>query len=118
LVAIADGKVIEEANCFSTQEVVTSVLKTLRNVNFEVTSVSVKVGNGVPVYKDLLESLDGALPLKVALDLVSEAGTNKPFKENKRSRRVRRISSAKRIAGRNGKIIPRRNTIAAHNRFQ
>ena len=47
LVAIADGKVIEEANCFSTQEVVTSILKTLRNVNFELTRVSVKVGNGV-----------------------------------------------------------------------
>ena len=108
LVAIADGKVIEEANCFSTQEVVTRILKTLRNVNFEVTRVSVKVGNGIPVYKDLLESLDNALPPKVALKVVGEAGTNKPFKENKRSRRVRHISSAKRIAGRNGKIIPRR----------
>jgi hypothetical protein len=107
LVAIADGKVIEEANCFSTQ-VVTRILKTLRNVNFEVTRVSVKVGNGIPVYKDLLESLDNALPPKVALKVVGEAGTNKSFKENKRSRRVRHISSAKRIAGRNGKIIPRR----------
>jgi hypothetical protein len=118
LVAIADGKVIEEGNCFSTQEVITSILKILRNVNFEVTSVSVKIGNGVPIYKELLEGLDGALPPQVVLEVVSEAGTNKPIKENKRNRGVRHISSAKRIAGRNGKIIPRRKTIAAHNRIQ
>ncbi len=48
MVAIADGKVIEEGNCFSTKEKITSILKILRNINFEVTSVSVKIGNGVP----------------------------------------------------------------------
>jgi len=44
LVAIADGKVIEEANCFSSDEVIGSILKVLRNVRFEVTRVSVKIG--------------------------------------------------------------------------
>ena len=118
LVALADGKVIEEGNCFSTQEVINSILKILRNVNLAVTNVSVKIGNGVPVYKDLLESLDDALPLQVVLEVVGEAGTNKPLKENKRSRRVRHISSATRIAGRVGNIVPRRKIIAAHNRIQ
>jgi hypothetical protein len=48
IVAIADGKVIEEGNCFSSKELITSILKILRNVNFEVASVSCKIGNGVP----------------------------------------------------------------------
>jgi hypothetical protein len=118
LVAVADGKVIEEGNCFSTKELIDSILKVLRNVNFGVTNVSVKIGNGVPVYKELLEDLDGALPPQIILEVVSEAGTNKPLKEKKRSRRVRHISSATRIAERTGNIIPRRKTIAAHNRIQ
>jgi len=118
LVVLADGKVIEEGNCFSSQEVITSILKVLRNVNFEVTDVSVKIGNGVPVYKELLKDLDDALPTQVTLEVVSEAGTNKPLKENKHSRGVRHISSATRIAGRTGNIIPRRRTIAAHSRIQ
>jgi hypothetical protein len=118
LVAVADGKVIEEGNCFSTKELIDSILKVLRNVNFGVTNVSVKIGNGVPVYRELLEDLDDALPPQIILEVVSEAGTNKPLKENKRSRRVRHISSAIRIAGRTGNIVPRRKTIAAHNRMQ
>ena len=99
LVAVADGKVIEEGNCFSTKEVIDSILKVLRNVDFSVISVSVRIGNGVPIHKELLKDLDDALPLQMALEVVSEAGTNKPLKENKRSRGVRHISSATRIAG-------------------
>jgi len=118
LVAVADGKVIEEGNCFSSKEVINSILKILRNVNFAVTSVSVKIGNGVPVYKELLEGLDGALPPQVVLEVVGEAGTNKPLKENKRSRGVRHISSATRIAGRTGNIVPRGKAIEANSRIQ
>jgi len=118
LVAVADGKVIEAGNCFSTKEVIDSILKVLRNVDFAVTSVSVKIGNGVPVYKALLEDLDDALPLQVDLEVVSEAGTNKPLKENKRSRGVRHVSSATCIAGRRGNIVPRRKLIAANCRIQ
>ena len=118
LAVIADGKVIEEGNCFSTQEVINSIIKTIRNVNFSLTSVSVKIGNGVPVYKELLEALDDALPPEVALEVVGEAGTNRPLKENKRSRGIRHISSAIRIAGRTGYVIPRRKAIATNSRIQ
>ncbi len=118
LAALADGKVIEEGNCFSTKELIDSILKIIRNVDFEVTNVSVKMGNGVPIYRELLESLDSTLPPQVVLEVVNEAGTNKPLKENKRSRGVRHITSAKLIAGRVGNIIPRSKTIAAHNRIQ
>jgi hypothetical protein len=118
LVALADGKVIEEGNCFSSEEVVGSIVKILRNVDFAVTRVSVKLGNGVPIYKELLEDLDSALPPEVTIEVVGEAGTNKPLKQNKHSRGVRHISSATRIAGRNGVTIQRVKTIAARNRIQ
>jgi len=118
LVVIADGKVIEESNCFSAHELINSIIKMVRNANFSVTSVSVKIGNGVPVYKEILENLDNALPPQVALEVVSEAGTNRPLNENKRSRKIRHISSAIHIAARTGYIIPRRKTIATNSRIQ
>jgi hypothetical protein len=118
LAVVADGKVIEEGNCYSTQEVINTITKTIKNVNFSQTAVSVKIGNGVPVYKELLEALDQALPLQVALEVVGEAGTNKPLKENGHSRGIRHISSAIRIAGRTGHIVSRRKTIAANSRIQ
>jgi hypothetical protein len=112
--AIADGKVIEESNCFSPKELVDTINKTLRNVNLSETNVAVKIGNGVPVHKDLLEALDEGLPPKVEFDVVNEAGTNRPLRENKRSRRIRHISSAKKIASRKGYIFQRRKTIATN----
>jgi len=112
LAVIADGTVIEEVNCFSTQEVINSIIKTIRNVDFAATDVSVKIGNGVPVYKELVEALDETLPPAVVLEVVGEAGTNRPLKKNKRSRRIRHISSALRIAARIGYVIPRRPMIA------
>ncbi len=118
LAVIADGKVIEEGNCYSTQEVISTITKAIKNVNFLQTAVSVKIGNGVPVYKDLLEALDAALPPQVALEVVGEAGTNKPLKDNGHSRGIRHISSAILIAGRFGHVISRRKTIAANGRIK
>ena len=118
LVALGDGKVIEEVNCFSNQEVADSIIKILQNVDFAATRVCVKVGNGVSPYNDLLEELDCSLPQQVRLEIVDEAGTNKSLKENKRSRGIRHISSATRIAGRAGYIFPRRKIVAAHSRIQ
>ena len=115
---LADGKVIEEGNCYSTQEVISNITKAIRNVDFSKTDVGVKVGNGVPVHKELLNALDEALPPKVVLEVASEAGTNRPLKENRRSRRIRHISSAIHIAGRTGCIFPRRKLIAANGRIQ
>ena len=118
LAILGDGKVIEESNCYSTHEVILNILKMLRSINFSQTKVSVRIGNGVPIYKELLEELDDALPLEVTLEVVGEAGTNKPLQENKRSRKIRHISSAILIAGRYGRIIERRKRIAANTRTQ
>ena len=111
---IADGKVIDENNCYSKHELVDCILRIIRSVNFTQTSVIVKIGNGVPIYHELLEALDEALPPQVVLEVVSEAGTNKPQK--KRSRKIRHISSAIRIAARSGYVHPRRQPVAANIR--
>ncbi len=111
---LADGKVIEEGNCYNSRELVNSILKIIRTVNFSVTSVSVKIGNGVPVYKELLQDLDDALPAEVVLEVVGEAGTNRPLTAH--SRKIRHISSAIRIAGRTGRVLARKAERAAQLR--
>jgi hypothetical protein len=115
LAVVADGKVIVEGNCYSISEVINSITKTVKSTDFSKTSVTIKMGNGVPLYKDLLEELDDALPSKVALEVVNEAGTNRPLRKDGHSRGVRHISSAIRIAGRSGHIFPRRKHVAANN---
>ncbi len=112
--AIADGKVIEESNCFSAKELVDTINKTLKNVDLSETNVAIKIGNGVPVHKELVEALDEGIRPKVELQVVNEAGTNRPLGENKHSRRIRHISSAKKIAARKGYIFPRRKMIATN----
>jgi hypothetical protein len=115
LAVIADGKVIETGNCFSIQETLNKIRNTLKNVDFSSTAVSIKIGKGVPAYKDLLEALDLALPLEVVLEVVSEAGTNRALNENKHRRGLRDIASAIRIAGRVGYIYSRRKTVEANS---
>jgi hypothetical protein len=118
LAVIADGMVIEENNCFSINELVLSLQKLVKDVDFSLTNVSMKIGNGVPIYQEIVEHLDSALPPQVALEVVNEKGTNQPLKENRRSRKIRHISSAKRIAARTGYIVPRGEKVATDNRIQ
>jgi hypothetical protein len=110
LAVIADGKVNETANCFSIQEALTKISSVIKNVDFSSTVVYIKIGSGVPAYKDLLETLDFALPPEVVLEVVSEAGTNRLLNEDKHRRGLRDIASAIRIAGRAGHVYPRRKT--------
>jgi len=112
LAVLADGKVIETENCFSVKEALDKILNILRNLEkTPVTSVSVKVGDGVPTYKEkLLQVLDSTLPSNVILESVSEAGTNRHLNETKHRRGLRDIVSAIKIAGRNGHKFPRRKT--------
>jgi hypothetical protein len=110
LAVIADGKVNETANCFSIQEALTKVSGVIKNVDASSTAVTVKIGSGVPAYKELLEAFDRALPSEVVLEVVSEAGTSRTLNDNKHRRGLRDIASAIRIAGRTGYVYPRRKT--------
>ena len=113
LAVIADGKVSDKANCFGIIEAVNKIKAILKNVNLSATAVRIKIGNGVPAYKELIEALDNILPPQVVLEVVSEAGTNLPL--HKRSRRLRHITSATRIAARVGYIYQRREKNEANS---
>ena len=107
LAVVADGKVNETKACSNVTEIVNQVSAIVKNVNFLMTKVLVKIGNGVPIYKELLVALDSALPSEVVLEVVSEAGTDKPTNKDKHRRGLRDIASAIRIAGREGYAYPR-----------
>jgi hypothetical protein len=117
LAVLANGKVIETENCFSVAETLEKIKSIIRNLETApVTSISVKIGDGVPTYRErLLHDLDNALPSNVSLESVSEAGTNRNLNETKHRRGLRDIVSAIRIAGRNGHKFPRRKTSESHN---
>jgi hypothetical protein len=106
LAVIADGKMVDKANCLSIREVNIKIKSILKNVNLSATNVKIKIGNGVPAYKELIEALDNTLPPKVVLEVVNEMGTNLPL--SKRSRGLRHITSATRIAARAGYIYQRK----------
>ena len=108
LAVIADGKVNETGNSFSIQEALTKVSSVIKTVDLSSTAVTIKIGSGVPMYKELIEAFDQNLPSEVVLQVVSEAGTNRPLNHNKHRRGLRDIASAIRIAGRAGHIYPRR----------
>jgi hypothetical protein len=114
LAVIADGRVNETGNCFSIQEALAKISRVIKNVDFSLTAVSIKIGSGVPAYKELLDTLDFALPREVVLEVVSEAGTNRLLDENKHRRGLRDIASAMRIAGRAGHVYPRRKTVESN----
>jgi hypothetical protein len=97
---------VDEANCLSIRETNNKIKSVLKNVNLSTTKVRIKIGNGVPIYKELIETLDKTLPPKVILEVVSEAGTNLPI--TKRSRSLRHIISATRISTRVGCIYQRK----------
>lgn len=112
LAVLADGKVIETMNCFSVEETLTKIENVLKSLaNIPITSISVKIGDGVPVCKEsLLRALDNALPSGVVLESVREAGTNRSLNEAKHRRGLRDIVSAIQIAGRSGSRFQRRRT--------
>jgi hypothetical protein len=110
LAVIADGKVNETGNCFSIQEALNKIRNIMKNVDVSSTGVSIKIGSGVPAYKELLDALDAALPPEVVLEVVSEVGTSRALNDKHR-RGLRDIASAIRIAGRVGYVYPRRKTV-------
>lgn len=112
LAVLADGRVIETANCFSLIETVEKIKSVIRGLGAaNIPSIAVKIGDGVPTIKEsLLRALDNELPPKVNLESVSEAGTNRFMTKTKHRRGLRDIVSAIRIAGRSGQAYARGKT--------
>jgi hypothetical protein len=101
LAVVADGKVTETGNCFGTHEVLNYLRKIIKTFDTDA-NFTVKIGNGVPVYQDLLSSLDSEMPPHVVLEVVSEKGTDRPNRHDSHRRGLRDIASAIRIAFRTG----------------
>jgi hypothetical protein len=108
---LADGAIIDTENCFSVKETLNKIKNVLRTIDVSKSSVTIKVGSGVPIYRELLEALDQSLLPQVRLEIVGEAGTNRYSHEGTRSRELRHIISATRIAGRTGYVYSRRKII-------
>ncbi|MBS7607627.1 MAG: hypothetical protein QW734_00165 [Candidatus Bathyarchaeia archaeon] len=106
---LADGKVIKTGNCFSIKETVNQIENIIGSLkDFKASTITVRVGNGVPEYKEkLLKALDKRLPPNVELESVSEAGTDRYISEAKHRRGIRDIVSAIKIARRNGQKFVR-----------
>jgi hypothetical protein len=117
LAVLAGGKVIETENCYSVEETLRKIETIIRGLDTTpVSSISIKVGDGVPACKErLLHALDKALPPNVLLESVSEAGTNRRLNEAKHRRGLRDIVSAIQIAGRSGHTFHRRKTNESHS---
>lgn len=111
IVAIADGQVIDSENCFSVRETLNKIESILKTVDPSTTSVTVKIGRGVPIYRILLRTLDQKLPPWVLLEIVEEAGTNGHTKEGRNRRSLRHIISATLIARRPGYVYQRRKLV-------
>ena len=106
LAVIADGLIIHTENYFSVKEVLNEIKKILKVTNSSLGTIKIKIGSGVPIYRELLEKLDSALPFEVVLEIVGEEGTNRNITSGRR-RGLRDIVSAIRIAGRTGNIYQR-----------
>jgi hypothetical protein len=110
LAVIADEAVVDTENCFSLEETLAKIKDVLKTVDFCRTTVTVKVGSGVPVFRVLLELLDEELPRQVSLEIVGEAGTNLRG-EAKNRRGLRHMVSATRIGRRAGYVYSRSESI-------
>jgi hypothetical protein len=105
LAVVADGLVIHTENDFTIKEVLNEIKNVIKVTDTSLSTVTVKIGNGVPVYRKLLEKLDSDLPATIILEVVGEQGTNRNISRGRR-RGLRDIVSAIRIAGRTGNIYP------------
>jgi hypothetical protein len=110
LAVLAGGRVVETGNCYSVEETLRKIRTIIRGLeDTPVSTISVKVGDGVPACKErLLRDLDKTLSPNVVLESVREAGTNRRLSEAKHRRGLRDIVSAIQIAGRNGNTFQRR----------
>jgi len=117
LAVLAGGRVVETENCYSLDETVQRIEKIVKNLGkMAASSISVKIGDGVPACKEkLLNALDQILPPHVTLESVREAGTDSRLDEAKHRRGLRDIVSAIKIAGRNGITFHRGMSNGSHS---
>ncbi len=104
---LGDGNMVETKNCTSLNETVKTIKDVLNRT--PVTHTIVRIGNGAPSYaEELWRLLNEALPGNVVIESVREEGTSQSLGEISHRRGKRDISSATKIAQRQGRVLPRR----------
>ena len=105
---LGDNKVLATLTSSNIEEASHLVVDSLKRFPAEVKVV--RVGNGPPEYtQTLLNSLDKALPEETLVEIVSEAGTSQLTNKSVNRRMLKDAVSAIKIAGRNGRVFPRKN---------
>ena len=105
---LGDNKVLATLTSSNIEEASHLVVDSLKRFPAEVKVV--RVGNGPPEYtQTLLDSLDKALPEETLVEIVSEAGTSRLTNKSVNRRVLKDAVSAIKIAGRNGRILSRKN---------
>ena len=105
---LGDNKVLATLTSSNIEEASHLVVDSLKRFPAEVKVV--RVGNGPPEYtQTLLNSLDKALPEETLVEIVSEAGTSRLTNKSVNRRVLKDAISAIKIAGRNGRVFPRKN---------
>ncbi len=105
---LGDNKVLATLTSSNIEEASHLIVDSLKRFPAEVKVV--RVGNGPPEYtQTLLNSLDKDLPEETLVEIVSEAGTSRLTNKSVNRRMLRDAVSAIKIAGRNGRVFPRKN---------
>jgi hypothetical protein len=105
---LGDNKVLATLTSSNVDKASHLVVDSLKR--FPAEAKVVRVGNGPPEYtQTLLDSLDKALPEETLVEIVSEAGTSRLTNKSVNRRVLKDAVSAIKIAGRNGRILSRKN---------
>jgi len=108
IAVLGDGNILETKDCTSISETVNTIKNVLSHT--PATHRTIRVGNGAPSYaEELWRNLNNAIPRSIAIESVKEEGTSQCLGETSHRRGKRDISSAIKIAQRQGRVFPRRN---------
>ncbi|MCK4476974.1 hypothetical protein KAU88_00380 [Candidatus Bathyarchaeota archaeon] len=104
---LGDGNILETEDCTSASETVDTIKNVLSRT--PANHITIRIGNGAPSYtEELWRNLDDAIPRNIVIESVGEEGTSQCLGETAHRRGKRDVSSAIKIAQRQGKILPRR----------
>lgn len=104
---LGDGNILETEDCTSASETVNTIKNVLSRT--PANHITIRIGNGVPSYtEELWRNLDDAIPRNIVIESVGEEGTSQCLGETAHRRGKRDVSSAIKIAQRQGKVLPRR----------
>ncbi|MBN1785251.1 MAG: hypothetical protein JW815_05890 [Candidatus Bathyarchaeota archaeon] len=108
IAVLGDNKILATLTASNYEQASYSVLDSLKR--FPAETRIVRVGNGPAEYtKTLLDSMDKILSEDTVMEIVREAGTSRVTKASVNRRVLKDTVSAIKIAGRNGRILSRRN---------